>query len=73
MPLLFALSITAISISTSPTVLLLDDWMCPHLKCPIHIITFKDSIVDGKIRDVADMFEEVIGDTYRKKSSGGGY
>ena len=32
-----------------------------------YIITFKDSIVDGKIRDVADVFEEVIGDTYRKK------
>lgn len=57
---IFALSITAISISSSPTVLLLDDLMCPHLKCPIHIITFKDSIVDGKIRDVADMLRELL-------------
>lgn len=27
---------------------------------------FKDSIVDGTIRDVADMFEGVIGDTGRR-------
>lgn len=31
-----------------------------HLKCSKHIITFKDSIVDGKIRDVADMLRELL-------------